>query len=151
MLNFRRIFDVKGQKVSINLIFYNITDQDSWTYKRTLFTLRCWSYSITKEKLHEINEQWLNLSTKIDAYTRYDDKGYKFSSFPLTNSDRELTVNTIESLLRFDKYDLSFSTFMWNASFYKLMEEEKLADFEITHHRDDCEWNCYLFFDAKDI
>ena len=151
MLNFRRIYEVKNTTVAINLIFYNIEDQDSWAYKKTLFTLRCWSYTISTKRIDEIFQQWKNLETKINRFTRYDEKGYKFSSFPLTNDDRELTVNTVESLLRFDKMDLGFSSFKWNDSFYNLMRIEKMMDFEITYHKNDRTWSCYLFFDGLDL
>ena len=121
-------------QIALNLIFYNIEDQTTWEYKKTLFTLRCWDQSITSKRIEEIATQWRNLITKISNYARFDTGGYKFTSFPLENDDRSLTINTIESLFRFDINDLGFSTFKWNASFHQLMENEKLMDFEVTYH-----------------
>ena len=149
MLNFRRVYDTENVKIAINLIFYNITDETTWDFKKTIFTLRCWSYMITQKRISEIGAQWSILFQKIGDYTRYDNNGYKFSSFSLTDDDHELTVNTIESLFRFDENDLKFSTFKWNDAFYQLMEAQKLTDFEITFHRNDKEWTCYLFFDGR--
>ena len=149
MLNFRRVWTLPHETITINFIFYDVTDEKSWTYKKVLFTLRCWAETVNKKQVMEIATQWRNLINNAKQYVRKSETGYKFTSFCLVDSDRQLTVNTVESILRLDKNDLNFSTFKWQDAFYHLMEFYYLSDFEATFYNEERILNIYVFMETQ--
>ena len=149
MLNFRRVWNLSRETVTVNMVFYDVIDETSWTYKKVLFMLRCWAETVNIKQVTEIATQWKNLIYNAQRFVRKNNSGYKFTSFCLGGNDRQLTVNTVESLLRFDKNDLSFSTFKWQEAFYQLLDYYYISDFEATFHKDEQTFNLYIFMETQ--
>ena len=111
--------------------------------------LRCWAETVNEKQVAEIATQWDILIGNARRFVRENETGYKFTSFCLHDSDRQLTVNTVESILRFDKNDLSFSTFQWQDAFYQLHKFYYISDFEATFYNDERNLNLYIFMETR--